>query len=160
MKVATVLLIVLLNMSAFRASKVIVSLFAIELGASQFIIGVMIALYSFFPALLAVHAGKLSDRLGMRLPMLCGSLGMVLALVLPGLFPSMAALYASAMLIGVTHMFYNVAAQRTAHAASATTPWPWRWGRSLVRWARVFPSTTSVTPAAISLWRHCLFSRC
>lgn len=111
MKAATVLLIVLLNMSAFRASKVIVSLFAIELGASQMIIGVMIALYSLFPALLALHAGRLSDRLGMRLPMLFGSLGMVLSLLLPWLYPSMTALYASAVLIGVTHMAYNVAAQ-------------------------------------------------
>ena len=75
MSIGTVLLIVLFNMSSFRASKVLVSLFAIELGASQFIIGVLIALYSLFPALLALYAGKLSDRLGVRVPMLFGFAG-------------------------------------------------------------------------------------
>ena len=34
MRIGTVLLIVLFNMSSFRASKVLVSLYAIELGAS------------------------------------------------------------------------------------------------------------------------------
>ncbi|MBI3045365.1 MAG: MFS transporter [Betaproteobacteria bacterium] len=111
MSIGTVLLIVLCNMASFRASKVIVSLFAIELGASQFIIGILIALYSLFPAMLAIYAGKLSDRLGVRLPMLFGSLGMVAALLLPWLFPSMPALYASAALIGVTMMMYNVSVQ-------------------------------------------------
>jgi predicted MFS family arabinose efflux permease len=111
MSIGTLLLIVLCNMSSFRASKVLITLFGIELGASQLTIGVMIALYSLFPALLALYAGKLSDRLGVRLPMLFGSLGMVAALLMPSLFPSMPALYASAALIGVTHMAYNVSAQ-------------------------------------------------
>ncbi|HEU0289724.1 MAG TPA: MFS transporter [Burkholderiales bacterium] len=111
MSIATVLLIVLFNMSSFRASKVLVSLFAIELGAPQFIIGVMIAMYSLLPALLALQVGKLTDRFGVRLPMLFGSLGMTAALLLPWLFSSMAALYASAALIGVSHMMCNVAAQ-------------------------------------------------
>src|SRR5207344_3339354 len=66
MTIGTVLLIVLSNVSSFRASKVLISLFALELGASQFYIGIMIAMYSLLPALLAVHAGKLSDRLGVR----------------------------------------------------------------------------------------------
>ena len=111
MSIGTVLLIVLFNMSSFRASKVLVSLYAIELGASQFIIGVMIAMYSLLPALLALQVGKLTDRLGVRVPMLIGSLGMAAALLLPWLFQSMPALYASAALIGVTHMMYNVSAQ-------------------------------------------------
>lgn len=111
MSIATVLLIVLCNMSSFRASKVLVSLYAIELGASQLVIGVLIALYSVFPALLAVYAGRLSDRLGVRLPMLAGSLGVSAGLLLPWLSSSLPALYASAVLIGASHMFYNVSVQ-------------------------------------------------
>jgi MFS family permease len=111
MPIATVLLIVLFNMSSFRASKVLVSLFAIELGASQFYIGLIIAVYSVFPALLAVQAGRLSDRLGVRLPMLAGSLGVSAGLLLPWLNPTLPALYASAALIGASHMLYNVSAQ-------------------------------------------------
>jgi len=111
MSIATVLLIVLFNMSSFRASKVLVSLFAIELGASQFMIGAMIAMYSLLPALLALYVGRLTDRLGVRLPMLFGSLGVALGLLLPWLFQSMPALYASAALIGASHMMCNVSAQ-------------------------------------------------
>jgi MFS family permease len=115
-KIGVVLLIVLFNMSSFRASKVLVSLYAIELGASQFIIGIMIAMYSLLPALLALQAGKLSDRFGVRLPMMFGSAGVALALLVPWAFESMAALYASAALIGFSHMFCNVAAQNLVGA--------------------------------------------
>ncbi len=111
MSISTVLLIVLCNMMSFRASKILVSLFALELGASQFYIGIMIAMYSLFPALLAVYAGKLSDRLGVRLPMLAGSVGISTGLLLPWLWPSVPALYASAALIGASHMLYNLATQ-------------------------------------------------
>jgi MFS family permease len=111
MWIYTVLLIVLFNMASFRASKVLISLYAIELGAPQFQIGVLIALYSLFPMLLALHAGKLSDRLGVRAPIIVGSLGLAAGLLVPYLFASLTSLYASAVLIGVFHMFYNVAAQ-------------------------------------------------
>lgn len=120
MSIATVLLIVLFNMSSFRASKVLVSLFAIELGASQFYIGVMIAMYSLLPALLALHAGKLSDRLGVRLPMLAGSLGITTGLLLPWLSSTVPALYASAALIGASHMLYNVSMQNLVGSLGGT----------------------------------------
>ena len=111
MSIGTLLVIVLCNMSSFRASKVLVSLFAIELGASQVTIGLMIAMYALLPALLAVYAGKLSDRLGVRVPMLAGSLGLAAGLLLPWLAPALPTLYCSAALIGAAHMFYNVSAQ-------------------------------------------------
>ena len=79
MNIVTVLLIVMFNMSSFRASKVLVSLYAIELGASQFIIGVMIAMYSLLPMLLALQVGKLADRFGARVPMMVGSAGVLKA---------------------------------------------------------------------------------
>ncbi|MCW5603082.1 MAG: MFS transporter [Burkholderiales bacterium] len=111
MAIYPVLLIVLCNMTSLRGSKVLVSLFAIELGASQLFIGVIVALYSLFPLLLAIYAGKLADRLGVRTPILAGSIGMGVALLLPYAYPGMAALYASAALIGASHVFYNVSVQ-------------------------------------------------
>ena len=111
MPIGFVFLLVLCNMSSFRASKVLVSLFALELGASQFYIGVMIAMYSVFPAALALYVGRVSDRLGVRLPMLAGSLGLALGLLLPWLSPTVPALYASAAMIGFCMMTYNIATQ-------------------------------------------------
>jgi MFS family permease len=111
MSIYVVLLIILCNMTCWRASKVLATLFAIELGATQFFIGVLVAVYSLFPMLLAIYAGKLSDRLGVRLPMIGGSIGLSLGLTLPFFLPSIGALYASAALIGASHVFYNVSVQ-------------------------------------------------
>jgi MFS family permease len=111
MSIWLVLLIILCNMTCWRASKVLATLFAIELGATQFYIGVLVAMYSLFPMLLALYAGKLSDRLGVRLPMIGGSIGLSLGLALPFVAPSIAALYASAAMIGASHVFYNVSVQ-------------------------------------------------
>ncbi|HEX6007952.1 MAG TPA: MFS transporter, partial [Burkholderiales bacterium] len=120
MWIYVVFLIVLCNMTVFRGSKVLVSLFAIELGAPQFYIGVLIALYSLFPMMLALYAGKLSDRLGVRYPMIAGSSGLALGLSLPYFAPGLPALYASAAMIGASHVFYNVSVQNLVGALSGT----------------------------------------
>jgi len=46
-----------------------------------------------------------------RLPMIGGTLGVAIALVVPFLFPRLPALYLSAILIGASWVFYNVCAQ-------------------------------------------------
>ncbi len=111
MPIGVVFLIVLVNMTAFRGSKVVVTLFAVELGVPQLYIGALIAVYSVFPMLLGLYAGKLTDRLGVRLPMTAGSLGVATALAVPYVFPGVPALFASATLIGASWVFYNVCAQ-------------------------------------------------
>ena len=111
MSIYVVLLIILCNMTCWRASKVLATLYAIELGATQFTIGILVAVYSLFPMLLAIYAGTLSDRFGVRVPMIAGSIGLSAGLTLPYIAPSIAALYASAALIGASHVFYNVSVQ-------------------------------------------------
>lgn len=106
-----VLLVVLFNMTAFRGSKVLVSLFALDLGSGQIMLGVIVALYSLCPILLALYAGRLSDRLGVRWPLTLGSLGIALSLALPGVLPSLPALYVSALLLGASYVFYSVSVQ-------------------------------------------------
>ena len=106
-----VFLIVLLNMTAYRGSKVVVTLFAMELGAPQLYIGVLVAMYAVFPMLLGLYAGKLTDRLGVRLPMIAGSVGVASGLIMPFFFPRIPALYLSAAFIGASWVFYNVCAQ-------------------------------------------------
>lgn len=119
MSIYLALLVVLLNMSAFRGSKVLVSLFALDLGAPQIMLGVIVALYSLCPTLLALYAGKLTDRLGVRWPLALGSLGIALSLALPGVLPSLYMLYVSAFLIGASHVFYNVSMQNLIGMLSA-----------------------------------------
>ena len=106
-----VLLIALISHGTFKASKVLMSLFAIDLDASPATIGVLYAMYSVFPVLLSVFAGKFSDRHGFRLPALIGSCGLLVSLLLPFFFPRLVTLFASAALAGMCHIFYVVAIQ-------------------------------------------------
>jgi MFS family permease len=70
-----------------------------------------VALYSLFPMVLAIYAGKLTDRLGARWPMVAGSCGIAFGLTLPYWFPHTTTLYLQAALVGAGHVFYNVSVQ-------------------------------------------------
>jgi len=72
---------------------------------------VLFAMYSVFPVFLSVYAGKVSDRLGFRWPMVLGSVGLLCGLILPYAVPSVVALFASATLIGMCYIFYIVSVQ-------------------------------------------------
>jgi MFS family permease len=119
MNVYLLLFVVLGNVTCLRASRMLVSLFAIHLGAEQYVIGLMIALYALFPALLAVFAGRLSDRIGPRVPMVAGSAGLVAGLLVPYVWPTMPALCVSASLFGVSFIFYHVSVQNLLGAISS-----------------------------------------
>jgi MFS family permease len=97
-----------LNHTVYIGSRVAVSLYALHLGANQFAIGVLIALFALCPMLIAVYVGKLTDRIGPRLPMLMGTIGTAVALLLPPLFPGFAALFVMALLIGASYNFFFV----------------------------------------------------
>ena len=111
MSIWIVMFMVVCNMLAMKGSKIIITLFSIELGAPQVVIGVLVALYSLFPMILAIFAGKLTDRLGARWPMVAGSCGIAFGLTLPYLFPHTTTLYFQAALVGAGHVFYNVSVQ-------------------------------------------------
>jgi MFS family permease len=111
MTVYLVVLLALLNHMSFKGSKVLISLFALELGASEATIGLIYAMYSLFPIVLAVYAGRLADRFGMRGPMLLGSCGLLVGLVLPYAYAGLVTLYLSATLIGIFYIFFIVSMQ-------------------------------------------------
>ena len=103
-----IVLMCTLNHAAFTGSRVVVSLYALDHGANQMLIGVIMALYALCPMLIAVHIGRLADRVGPRLPMLAGTAGVSLALLLPPLFPGLAVLFVSSFLIGTSFHFFFV----------------------------------------------------
>lgn len=105
-----------LNHTALTGSRVTVSLYALSLGASPFVVGTLMGLYSFLPMWLAVGAGRMSDRIGVRGPMLAGSLGIAVGAALPRIFPGLPALYAATSLIGIAFMLFQVAAQNATGA--------------------------------------------
>jgi len=101
----------ILNHTVLTGSRVTVSLYALSLAGSPFVVGALMGLYSFLPMWLAVPAGRLSDRIGVRRPLLIGSLGIGLGIVLPCVFPGVPVLFATTCLIGVSFMLFQVAAQ-------------------------------------------------
>lgn len=109
-----VALITLLVQGCHVGSRMVASLFAIELGANPFLIGALISAYSLFPLVLALWSGRVSDRLGARYPMLAGIAVFALGLIAPWLVPRLATLYVSAVLIGIGFVFFNVSVQNLA----------------------------------------------
>jgi MFS family permease len=114
MSIYLITLLNVLNGISLRGSRVLLSLFAIELGAGAFEIGVLISISSVFQLLLGIYAGKVTDRYGFRLPMLFGSMGSSLSMIVPYLYPQLVSLYASRVLTGISFIFFAVAIQNLA----------------------------------------------
>ena len=105
-----VLLSVLAN-AGLRGSRVLVSLTALHLGANSLMVGVLAALFAMFPLILAVYAGRVSDRIGVRAPIALGAAVMTLGLLLPGIHESLLTLIACPALIGLGQIFLQVSIQ-------------------------------------------------
>lgn len=109
MAVYLTVLLSVLNQIGLKGSKMLVALYAIELHASPFTIGLLISMYAIFPLMLAVYAGRYSDRVGMRRPMVLGSFALCGGMMVPTMFPVMGALFVSAALVGTANIFFHVA---------------------------------------------------
>jgi MFS family permease len=93
----------------FVGSRMTTTLFALKLGASEFTVGVLLALFAVLPMLLSVTAGRIIDRLGPRRPVMVGLAVLACAATLPFLFPTLSVLYISSPLLGVSFMFLHIA---------------------------------------------------
>jgi MFS family permease len=109
MSVYLTVLLAVLNQIGLKGSKMLVALYAIDMHASPIAIGMLVSTYAVFPLMLAVYAGRYSDRVGMRRPMILGSFALSLGLLVPTVFPVMAALFVSAALVGAANIFFHVA---------------------------------------------------
>jgi len=107
-------LITLIIQGCNMGSRMSATLFAIELGANPFLVGLLISAYSVLPLLLALYSGRVSDRYGARYPMLAGTVASAIGTLLPALAPGLPALFASAMLIGTGFIFFNISMQNLA----------------------------------------------
>lgn len=108
MAIYLTLVLIVLNHIAFGGSRVVVSLFALESGATQMQVGILMALYALCPMLFAIAIGRLADRVGPRLPMLLGSAGLGIALLLTVAWPALTTLYIASFLLGSSFHFFFV----------------------------------------------------
>jgi MFS family permease len=114
MSIYLITLLNVLNGSALRGSRVLLSLFGIALGADAFQIGILISISSVLQLFLGIYAGRVTDRYGFRLPMLFGSMGSAISMVVPWAYPHLVSLYASRVLTGLSFIFFAVAFQNLA----------------------------------------------
>lgn len=93
----------------FVGTRMTTTLFALGLGATEFTVGVLVALFAALPMFLSVSAGRLIDRLGPRRPLALAYAALALAAALPFAAPSVATLYFSSTLAGTAFMFVHIA---------------------------------------------------
>ena len=102
--------------SCFTGSKVVLSLLALDMGASQVLVGLLVACYAVAPLTLGVFSGRLADTIGMRAPMLIGAAFMGAAMLTSYLWHVLAALYVTALVSGIGVVFFVVSTQNLAGA--------------------------------------------
>jgi MFS family permease len=110
-------IVVLVHVS-FGGSRVLLSLYALTLGGTPLIIGLVISVYALAPMFVSVKAGRMADRIGHRIPMFYGVLGLIVGLTIPAVWRGLPALFLSAAIVGGSFAFFNVAAQALAGAMS------------------------------------------
>ena len=111
MAIALVLLLSAVTFVSLKGSRVLMTLYAIDLGAGPFVTGMLFAVYGLFPALLVVHAGRIADRIGNRVLMYVGFAAFACTLTLPALLPTLPMLFIASPLIGVASMIFIVCTQ-------------------------------------------------
>ncbi len=116
MTIYVVALLAFLTHFGFAGSRLAIPLFAVDQQATPFVVGSVVALYAVFPVVLALPAGRMTDRLGFKIPLIFGAGGVFLALILPFMWPSMVTLYFSAALLGISFMACQLATQTLAGA--------------------------------------------
>ena len=108
MLVYLAVLLSLLQGVSMRGAKMLVSLSALSVGATPFQVGLLAALFAAFPLVLAVYAGKSSDRVGVKRPIIGGSIMLALGIATPLVLPGLAGLMVCATLVGLGHIFFHV----------------------------------------------------
>jgi MFS family permease len=110
-RILEIVALVLFWNGAYKGARVLVTLHALELGASPLHTGVLLAAYALFPLLLAVYAGRLSDAYGVRVPVTGGMAVCALGVALPYAWPALPMLYAAAALTGAGFIMVQVSLQ-------------------------------------------------
>jgi MFS family permease len=111
----------LLNITFEGAARVLLSLYALKLGADPFAVGILTGTSSVLPLLLSWQVGRLSDRFGSRLPLTVGAASGALGMLAPYYMPGLPALYLAAVTNGLFFACCNVSQQNLVGLLSPPT---------------------------------------
>lgn len=119
MSVHFVVALALFNMASVRAGRVLLTLYAIKLGAQPVAIGMLAASFSVIPILFSWASGRWSDRFGSRWLLLIGVIGSSTGMLLPYFMPGLATIFIAGTLSGLSMTFCNVSLQNLVGVLSA-----------------------------------------
>jgi len=94
---------------AYAGARVTLSLFALDLGASAFTVGILLSLLAFLPMTFSIAVGRLIDRIGVRKPMLVGAAALFLGIMIAVALPTLPGLFAMSCLAGSGFIIYHIA---------------------------------------------------
>ncbi|HYH43516.1 MAG TPA: MFS transporter [Burkholderiales bacterium] len=147
MAITLALALTFVAFTALNAARVVLTLYALDLGAPASSVGVLGGMFYVFPLLLSWPIGALADRIGSRRLLLIGALAGTAALLLPYFVREIGAFYAAAALSGLSIAFYHVTLQNLVGTLSA----PDRRARNFSNFSLVGATTNFVGPLIAGL---------
>lgn len=106
---------------AYGGFTLIAPLYALRLGASTATIGIIVALGFVLPLALALPAGAVLPRIGLRAPLLVGPVLVALGAIGPLLVPGLVPLAIAEILVGLGHLAVVLAGQTAVGSLGAAT---------------------------------------
>lgn len=147
MPIALALALTFIAFCALNAARVVLTLYALTLGAPASSVGVLGGIFYLFPLLLSWPIGSLADRVGPRRLLLAGAIAGTVALALPFFVREVGALYIAAALSGLSIAFYHVTLQNLVGTLSA----PDQRARNFSNFSLVGATTSFVGPLIAGL---------
>ena len=119
MQLLAIFLVGLCGHAVFNASRMLVSLFALQMGAGPAAVGMLAALNGVLPVLLGLSFGRLVDRVGVRAPLIGCALVCLVAVLAPFAWPSYASFVLCGLGIGMGFVGGLVATSKAVAALSS-----------------------------------------
>jgi MFS family permease len=102
-----------------HTGRVVMTLYALKLGAQPFTVGLLAAVYEVLPTLLSWHVGRFSDRFGSRWLMLVGTTAGASGMLVSYLKPGLPALFVTSVLYGLLSALFGAPLQHLVGLQSA-----------------------------------------
>ena len=122
MNLFALIALMVLSHLTYTGSRVALSLYALQLHASAFTVGLLMSLLAVVPMFFAVLIGRWTDRTGITKPALISLSLLTAGALLPGLLRTLDSLYFASVLIGSGFMLIHIAVNNAVgHLSSAET---------------------------------------
>lgn len=105
------LLLIFLFQTATNATRPVITLAADQYGATILVIGILASSFSILPLMFSIHAGKIIDKFGNRLPIILGFTLLIAGMIVPACSSTIWALFISQLLVGLSNIFIPIALQ-------------------------------------------------